>query len=254
MSKNINKMRPTPQIMENLGFGEKESKVYLALLELGEAGVLSIAKRAKLKRTTVYPILDNLIHEGLVRKTKKKKKYYYFVEDVNDLKKSLEQKQRAFDLVLPQLKAMHNVIPRKPKIFYYEGLGGMREFYLKILNSLNAGSTIYEFVGAENFDRIIPDEFIKFYPEERVRRKISIKTIASISTASKQWSKYSEKYLRKIKYAKGEDMDFVANMQIYNKGVGIISYKDDFLAVIIESKDIQKMMKSAFNLMWKFLE
>ena len=69
------------QIKNNLGFSEKKAKVFLALLQLGETNVLAIAQKAKLKRTTVYNILPELINEGLVASASTKGRKRYFVTD-----------------------------------------------------------------------------------------------------------------------------------------------------------------------------
>ena len=95
----------------------------------------------------------------------------------------------------------------------------------------------------------MPAEFEKFYPEERVRRKISIKTIATRSSDSEKWTKTNQKYLRELKLVSNTE-SFSSNMQIYKNGVGLISYKDYFMGVIVESKDISNMFRSAFDLMW----
>lgn len=108
---------------------------------------------------------------------------------------------------------------------------------------------IKEYVGAINFEKFMPAEFEKFYPEERVRRKISIKTIATRSGESEKWAQSSQKYLRELKLVNNSE-SFSSNMQIYKNGVGLISYKDYFMGVIVESKDISNMLKSAFELMW----
>ncbi|MEK7681097.1 MAG: hypothetical protein AAB348_03590, partial [Patescibacteria group bacterium] len=108
---------------------------------------------------------------------------------------------------------------------------------------------IKEYVGAINFEKFMPAEFEKFYPEERVRRKISIKTIATKLSESEKWAKTSQKYLRELKLV-NNPLPFSSNMQIYKNGVGLISYKDSFIGVIVESKDISNMFQSAFELMW----
>ena len=52
--------------LEAFGLTEKESRVYLALLELGEAGIGEIAKKSAIKRTTLYDVVENLKKSGLV--------------------------------------------------------------------------------------------------------------------------------------------------------------------------------------------
>ena len=42
-------------------------------------------------------------------------------------------------------------------------------------------------------------------------------------------------------------------MEIYANKVALISYKEDFLGIIIESQEINQMMKAAFGIMWDAL-
>jgi predicted DNA-binding transcriptional regulator len=53
------------ETLEKLGLNEKEAKVYLALLELGQDTVQNIAQRASITRPTTYNILDALVKKGL---------------------------------------------------------------------------------------------------------------------------------------------------------------------------------------------
>jgi sugar-specific transcriptional regulator TrmB len=49
----------------NFGFSLNEEKVYLACLELGLAPISVIAKKANLKRTTVYEVIKKLAKKGV---------------------------------------------------------------------------------------------------------------------------------------------------------------------------------------------
>ena len=46
------------------GFDAKEARVYLAGLELGPTTVLELSRRTQLARTTLYPILEDLLSTG----------------------------------------------------------------------------------------------------------------------------------------------------------------------------------------------
>ena len=46
--------------LEELGLGDKEAAVYVALLAVDHASVLDLAKKTKIKRPTVYVALDSL--------------------------------------------------------------------------------------------------------------------------------------------------------------------------------------------------
>jgi hypothetical protein len=60
----------TPLLI-SLGLSSKESSLYLALLELGTADVADIARKAGVKRSTAYLLLDG-IHEALLRYRKER--------------------------------------------------------------------------------------------------------------------------------------------------------------------------------------
>ena len=92
--------------IEDLGLSNKETKVYLACLQLGAASVQSIADSAAIKRVTAYVILEALGALGLITRLVKAKKTYFMAEDPIKLEGLL--KRRADDLVEQQanLKAL----------------------------------------------------------------------------------------------------------------------------------------------------
>lgn len=49
-----------------LGLSEKEAMLYLALLRFGPSPVSPLARRVKLKRVTVYTVLDSLYERSLI--------------------------------------------------------------------------------------------------------------------------------------------------------------------------------------------
>lgn len=245
-------MRSGSYSLSDIGFSPKEAKVYSALLELGAGTILEISKRSHLNRTTVYPIVYKLLGEGLIKKMIKDKKRHFFIEDVRDLKKNMLEKERVIDELIPGLEALHNILPNKPKIIYYEGAKGIRDFYFHILDSLKPGDTILDYIGDMRInDEAIKKFAVKDYPEERLKRKISIKCIAIPSATATEWKKVAPRYLREIRIVGDSGAPFSANVQIYKNGIGLISYLDDFMGVIIESREISAMFQSAFNLMWK---
>ena len=60
--------------LQKIGFSDKEAAVYLAGLELGQATILEIAKKAKIKRPTAYVIVEGFIERGLASSFEKGKK------------------------------------------------------------------------------------------------------------------------------------------------------------------------------------
>jgi sugar-specific transcriptional regulator TrmB len=209
--------------LSDIGFTSKEARVYSTLLELGQGTIFEISKRARLNRTTVYPIVYKMMQEGLIKKMMKGKKRCFFVEDVRDLRKNIQEKEHILDKLLPQLEALHNILPNKPRIIYFEGAKGIRDFYSHILENLSPGDTILDYIGDMRINEEAINEFaVKDYPKERLKRKIPIKCIAIPSAAASEWKKVASQYLREIKIVGDSGAPFSANLQIYKNGIGLI--------------------------------
>ena len=63
--------------LKKLNFSDKEARVYLALLELGEAPVQHISEKAKVNRATTYVVLEALQKRGVVTTIEKDKKVIF---------------------------------------------------------------------------------------------------------------------------------------------------------------------------------
>ena len=132
------------QIIQNLGFSENESKIYLALIELGVANVSAIAQKSDVKRTSCYVVLEGLVQKGLVNKTQIKGKQQYIAEAPEKLVNLSKQRQEMLNSVMPEFKSLFNLSETKPKIRFYEG----RESYISICeDSLERSGDEILFIG-----------------------------------------------------------------------------------------------------------
>ena len=52
--------------LKRIGFSDKEARVYIAILALGQGDVTDIARRSALKRSIVYVVLEHLLGQGAV--------------------------------------------------------------------------------------------------------------------------------------------------------------------------------------------
>ncbi len=243
-------MNSLEHALEATGLSDKAAKIYIALLQLGEGSVIDIAKKADLKRTTVYNILPDLMRQGLVETTIKNKHRVFFIDDVRRLELDAEQKVKSVSALLPQLRAIQNILPQKPKITFYEGIGGMKELYQDTLESVSLGGMILSYTGLTDFFDMMPKDYYDWYVAERAKKKIRIHIIAPDSLTTRQWKKDAIKDLRQVKIIPAKDFRFKGDTEIYANKVALISYAENFLGVIIESKEIHEMQKTMFELLW----
>src|SRR5262245_34371544 len=99
--------------LQDIGLTDKESGVYLALLQVDDASVLDLAKKTGIKRPTVYVTLESLAKKGLVSETTIGKKTHYYAEPPERLESFIEKRKLALDEskqtlknILPQIKSI----------------------------------------------------------------------------------------------------------------------------------------------------
>ena len=107
-NRKIYKLNKIVVIMENLilkelGYTEREIRVYEALLSLGKTTAGPIAAKAKLAHTKVYDTLQRLVDKGLVSFIIISKTKYFLAEDPNEILNKYDEKRERIFLLSIQL-------------------------------------------------------------------------------------------------------------------------------------------------------
>jgi sugar-specific transcriptional regulator TrmB len=234
------------------GLSEKEAKTYLSLLELGEASIAKITKKSALKRSTVYEMLENLKEKGLVSQTHHQKRTLFLAESPKKLVESLENKKRRLQESLPELLSMMNLLDKKPKIRYFEGLAGVREVFEDTLRHPDQEILTWFPYPYINLGE---DYFWKHYFPERLAKKIWARAIVPDTTQNRAFAKLmQEKAITRTRFVIDPAFQlFSIEIKIYGKNkLGIISY-DENLGLIIESAKIFEGLKAIFETLWNGL-
>lgn len=235
----------------NAGLSESEAAIYLAALELGETSVSRLAKKAGVKRTTAYLVLDSLKEKRLMTFVKKDKMMVYFAEDPRKLKTILDERKEKIDKIMPELLAFANSIDRKPEIRYLEGEEGIKDVYRDTLNYPDMEfQAFFSEVFLTRFDEKF---FTEFYYTKRLKKKISVRAILPDNEKMREFVAQDQEQLRRSKLAPADIFKLDIELNIYGKNkVGIISFDEQF-ALIIESQKIHDSLKSIFELVWSTL-
>ena len=129
----------------------------------------------------------------------------------------------------------------------------MKQLYQDTLESSRSGDIILSYTGLSNFYKLVPKDFAREYISERVKRKIRIKIIAPRSEVATEWLKNGAQELRETRVVDEHSFQFNADTEIYANKTALISYRENFLGVILESREINQMQRMAFQLMWDAL-
>lgn len=246
------------KILGEIGFSEKESKIYLALLEFEQATANELAKKADINRTSAYDVLEVLIRRGVVSKYKKKGRTFFTVSDPRkllsylehekcDFEKTIEKQKQVIAGVLPELISLQQPLSTRPKVQFFEGEKGMREAYE---DTLTAKGGILAYANVQTMHWALPKFFPEYYTR-RTRAKVAIKAIMPPNELSRERAAHDREEIRQSKFIP-EGQEFSPEVNIYNNKVLIASWKEK-MAVIVESKEFADLMRLTYQLLWERL-
>lgn len=252
-------MEEYKKIFTNLGFSDKQSIVYISLLELGEAKMTHIARHAKLKRPTVYLVIEELIHIGLVSVIEKGKKKIYSAVHPNRISEILDSRKQQYQELLPNLLARYGSIRGKPKIQMLEGMSGLRQAYQEAYSLLTEGKNEGLWFGDISF---IAEQFPQILKEYDLvlgkLKKYRIRDITVGGEKGREWVQKMEKYPNpqyQIRYYNdNQKCGMTDQLIVGNKIIMFSTSKTELFTLIIESEELAKTQTFLFNILWDFIE
>lgn len=234
------------EVLEKIGLNSKEASVYLALLELGTASVMSIAQKAGLKRPGTYLILDDLEVRGLVSQVPQNKKALYVAEAPEKLFSDLQKKQELLKRFLPNLEALHNQKKEKPRVQLFQGKEGMLEVYEKIY----AHGEVLFYGTLGDLDRLLP-QVTKEVSSRARQRKLKVREILSGTPEDMRYAKniVLDDYYE-MRFAKS-GVQFLTDNAIFGNSVAFFSFNVQLFAVVITSRDVAESLRSLYAMAWE---
>jgi len=226
------------KVLQQLGLTEAESRVYLALLELGPSLAGQLSRKTGLHRRNVYDITERLIQKGLIGYILKNNRRFFEASSPERLREIIEEKQKSLSEILPQLKELYSQTKEKHETNFYKGTEGLKTVFQDQLESkeiliLGASSSAFE---------ILPFYF-KWYDKDRVKKRIKARIITN-----KQFNKSIP--LSEIRYL-SEKYSSPLAINIWNDKVAIILWKNPPLAIVIKQQEIADSYKRYFEMIWK---
>lgn len=237
--------------LEQYGFDDKKAKVYLATLELGTGKAHEIAKNTKIERPTVYEVLNKLIQDGLVSMYEKRGIKHFVAEDPAKIQKQLQQKERSFSELMPELLSLFNILKAKPKIRYYEGIDGIKTILQDTLTPKN--KKLRGILSVVDLFKIPGQEFMDSYVAKRIEEKIQLRVIRSRQKDVPEYWPTSTQALRELRYTPAQ-MVFSMTMYVYDNKVGLISSRKENFGMMIESEEFSENIGNLFEALWKISE
>lgn len=236
-----------PSLLQQSGFSEKESRVYLAALELGISPVSVIARKSRLERTTTFEVLKKLSAKGIAEFYMRKSTRYYSVLPPNILLQRLQGVVQEFAAALPEMMAKTNTIVRKPRITFYEGKEDLKRLYL---DCLSAKGEILNYFQPETTINYLNWEWMKKnMVDQLLKKKHSVRVIMPNTPMARRFLLQRETPLRRQRIAPA-NVVFQTEVAIFEDKVVMWSFEEDF-AMLIQSRDVAETQRALFDLAWE---
>ncbi len=233
-------------LFKELGINDELAKVYLAALELGQANMKELSEKAKLKRTSVYNYVRDLISKKLLTTGRKRKRMVYSATHPQMLLEIEKARLAELSRALPELLTVYNKSKTKPKVTFYEGVDGIKEVLQDMLKEKRPVSAFSDF---KHMAAVFGDYYFDVFPPERARRGIVSRNIIPDTPKARELAKKDAKYLRETKFLSVPDLKTEIN--IYANKVALNSYQSNPpFGVIIEDCDIAETLRTIWKQLW----
>lgn len=238
--------------LTRLGLDNKESRFYLAALELGQASVRLIADKAGISRTNAYDVLARLLVKGTVTQvergtTRGKKKFDVIPEDPSRLISLLEEQRSVAESILPELRSIFNRSSVKPRVRLYEGLDGIRTVLYDTLNcrskQLLGILSMHDLLDVPG--RAETEEYIR----QRIKAGIFLRVLRSREKDVGDIWPSSAAEMREVRYTP-PGMVFTMTTWLYDNKVAIVSSRRENFGMTIESEELARMQENLVSVLW----
>jgi sugar-specific transcriptional regulator TrmB len=232
--------------LQFLGLNDKQATVYMSAFELGQSTVLELSKHSRIKRSTVYVILDELKYKKLAHEITKGHTTLFYAEHPATLGKQLEEQLTTFKNLQPLLVDLYNKETSKPNVKFYSTKEDVEQLYINIMEQ----HTSIDFFGTdlEGFAHSYPNLFQKvddyIHDGKHFVREIDTHSAFNIRYAKKNYHPRFHK-IRII----DQEYTFFGDNALYGNSLMISSPSEHF-AVTIESKDVFRTFKTLFEVAW----
>jgi len=238
-------------ILQKLGLTDKESRVYLALLAVGQSSANAIARAAGLKRPTTYVVLEDLRKRGLVLKMPGSQKQMFSAISPQELVYEMKKNVTEAEHLLPELMNIYSNSTSRVRTVQFEGVEGIRQLMEYGLKEMEGGELVAFWAIAANVPRELSDYFPE-WAEKLKQRHITMRGIVPHHASLESYRQADKKYGRDIKIVPFEQFSSEVAIDTSKNFVRIHDYKN-LQGVVIENADIAKTVREIFEMVWRSL-
>lgn len=228
--------------LQRLGLSRNEAKIYVALLEIGEAQAGALSKKTQINRTTTYDALERLLEKGLISYSIQAGRKVFKAASPEKLMENLKEQQRAGEEIIPELQRICDSTKEKEESAIYEGRKGIKSILQDILQC----PEYIAFGSSGRFLEVMKHDFMAF---QRRKKEQSIKARVILNESARKSETVSFAYTQ-FRYIP-DSYATPTSTFVYGDNSAIIIWGENPVAIVINSKAVAKSHRSYFELLWK---
>lgn len=238
----------------DIGLNEKEAKVYLASLELGQSVVQEIAQKAGVNRATAYFIIEGLMKMGLMSSFHKGKKQFFMAADPDRLieileqeKENLEKRKESLKKLLPQLQSVNNKVKDRPVVKYFEGVDGLNAMMSEL--ATESKERLRMAFSRDNLLKSFDPKQLRKWADRR--REVGQKIQAIYTYKDGVLENKPDDKRRKVPV---EKFNITGDIAVYDDKIRLASFNNRMVGIIIQDKDLSDTLRGIMDLAWEGAE
>ena len=232
-----------------IGLKEGESKVYLALSEIGSSTVGPIVNKSGVAYSNIYDILHRLIEKGIVSFIIKNKTKYFQAASPSNLIQYLDKKQEqivqereSLKKILPDLEKLQE-IKSKQEAEVFLGKKGLRTAYERLVKNTSKNDEILFFYIHE--DKYSEESNLFYNSIVDLVSGTENRGICNAEYKSSWFSKKSKHLTMRF-----SNLPLPGNIDIIKDKILLVSWGESIFSVLIHSQSFADNLRKYFNEMW----
>lgn len=237
-----------------IGFTQNETKIYFAILNLGECKSGDIMKKANINTGRIYDIINGLIEKGLVSYIIKNNiKYFYatnptsLIDYIEEKKAILNEKEKAIRDILPELIERNQLMKKTYRTEVFQGIRGIKYAIEHITKEHNKENIFYIF-GIPKIDDLNLKLYFTQWHNIRITNKYKVKMLYNNLAIDKAKEREILPFTE-IKIM-SEGILTPAWTAIINDYTLIITLQGEISCIMIKNQEVAKSYIEFFNMIW----
>ncbi|MFH1073426.1 MAG: helix-turn-helix domain-containing protein [Nanoarchaeota archaeon] len=241
--------------LEKLGLNRNEAKVYLGLIQKGQASASQLVKALGVHRNIVYDNLEKLIDKGLVSFIVQGTKRVFIAEEpdaiieyLNGKKEGIDQEIKDAQALLPQIGKFLKASPQQDHdVVVFRGMKGIKKVLAEVLGAKenwvlgmsNASVEVMSNTYWKNYNAKVDD--------------LNIKEYFLLNADFKDEYSFAKKrniHVRRLP----RELTQVTEIILFNDNVAMFIYSEDPVVILIKNNYLFQTFRQQFDFLWSICD